>query len=643
MEVILMTGVACRNTGTCVTVIAFLAAIGCTSNDSTDFAGLDATFDVAATGTSDDFYYYLDQRIPIEIDPEAIIVSGTDLSEPEIRHTVSPVTNITAIRDRRVGAQAHKILSLGVKSRSAAASAVALLRASKRYAFVSNQYRLQESGLRVLPVNRLVVHFNEGVTAQQAASVSNALGLGILQLADPDSSRFEYLFSYPEPMQQSPIAFANALSEHPLVEWAHADRYSLDATKAGAPTDPLYGYQYYMKNNITVGGVPVDIDVERAWDLTKGRATTQVAVLDEGIDADLGTNVWENLGLYFDLWPCNFGDPDCKNVLDPADPHGTAVAGILVARHNAYGVAGVAPGVTIQPGRMIRDGDFGSDDEVAQAIDWAWNSAQSDVINGSWGDFAPNNPMTFAIQRAYSWGRGGKGTVLVFAAGNGAFTPVSYPATLTETIGVSAINRYGALAAYSRTGYGIDVVAPSSDRFGGCGAGDVSTADFAGPEGCNGAPNGDNNYMGGFSGTSAATPQVAGIAALLLQLEPNLTANQVKNRIRSGARYWGPPTQFGAGLVSAYRTLVPPPPPLSARITQLDVVPEDTYCTWEAIVSGGTLPYTYEWSGLLTGTGESVSGVIEENGNLYLTVTDADDDEDSDQLWIEVDPEAFDC
>ena len=87
-----------------------------------------------------------------------------------------------------------------------------------------------------------------------------------------------------------------------------------------------------------------------------------------------------------------------------------------------------------------------------------------------------------------------------------------------------------------------------------------------------------------------------------------------------------------------------PGPPLSASITQLDIVPEEAYCTWEAIVSGGTLPYTYEWSGLFTGTGESVSGVVEPGGGtLYLTVTDANNDEDSDQIFIEVDPEALDC
>ncbi len=84
--------------------------------------------------------------------------------------------------------------------------------------------------------------------------------------------------------------------------------------------------------------------------------------------------------------------------------------------------------------------------------------------------------------------------------------------------------------------------------------------------------------------------------------------------------------------------------PLSASITQLDIVPEDTWCEWDAIVSGGTLPYTYEWSGLFTGTGESVGGVVpEEGGTLYLTVTDADDDESSDQIFIEVDPEPLDC
>jgi hypothetical protein len=61
------------------------------------------------------------------------------------------------------------------------------------------------------------------------------------------------------------------------------------------------------------------------------------------------------------------------------------------------------------------------------------------------------------------------------------------------------------------------------------------------------------------------------------------------------------------------------------------------------MVSGGTPPYAYQWSGLFTGSGPSVSGVVEENGTLYLTVTDAANDQGSDQIYVEIDPDTWDC
>jgi len=83
--------------------------------------------------------------------------------------------------------------------------------------------------------------------------------------------------------------------------------------------------------------------------------------------------------------------------------------------------------------------------------------------------------------------------------------------------------------------------------------------------------------------------------------------------------------------------------PLSVGVTQLALVPEGVSCTWEAMVSGGTPPYAYQWSGLFTGSGPSVSGVVEQNGTLYLTVTDAANDQGSDQIYVEIDPDTWDC
>lgn len=95
--------------------------------------------------------------------------------------------------------------------------------------------------------------------------------------------------------------------------------------------------------------------------------------------------------------------------------------------------------------------------------------------------------------------------------------------------------------------------------------------------------------------------------------------------------------QFGT------RSPICPPPPLSVFIAGPDEVPPDDYCTWQAIVTGGTAPYSYSWSGALSGSGGFVSGSIGQSSWLYLTVTDAGQNQDSNQIFITVDEELDEC
>jgi subtilisin family serine protease len=167
-----------------------------------------------------------------------------------------------------------------------------------------------------------------------------------------------------------------------------------------------------------------------------------------------------------------------------------------------------------------------------------------------------------AIHNAVTMGRNGLGTPVIFSAGNpsarssGVIKPVCFPATLSDVISVSAIDSSGSLADYAPNG-NIDVVAISGHLTGEC-LGSVSTADRQGSPGCSDGPTlgvSDVNYTHTFSGTSAAAPQVAGIAALIVARFPSLTASQVKARIRSGAVPWGAASDFGAGKASAYNAV----------------------------------------------------------------------------------------
>jgi len=256
------------------------------------------------------------------------------------------------------------------------------------------------------------------------------------------------------------------------------------------------------------------------------------------------------------------------NANDPSpvgnEAHGNACAGIIAASHNDEGIAGIAPLCRIMPVRLPSSGSVPGS-VYASAITFARTNGAA-IISNSWGFFSSNpnyEPVIVsAISDATSNGRGGLGCVVVFAAGNTADHAgsnsgfVTFPSNVLNpgvlTVGASDRNDYQAnYSPTSNLGSSqnqiIDVMAPSSKSiyFGQIAAGDpdVWTIDIQGGAGYNplvGAlPTTGTNYLdytGHFSGTSAACPQVAGVAALMLSENQNLTQAVVGTIIRSTAR-----------------------------------------------------------------------------------------------------------
>ncbi|GIV45717.1 MAG: hypothetical protein KatS3mg036_0535 [Ignavibacterium sp.] len=189
-----------------------------------------------------------------------------------------------------------------------------------------------------------------------------------------------------------------------------------------------------------------------------------------------------------------------------------------------------------------------TNDEIADGINWAWNNGAADVLSNSWG-YTQNGftwpAITNAINNARTNGRSGKGCIVVFAAGNtGSF--VTYPATVSGVLCVSAITKYGTIANYSSRGSRIDITAIGGDQ-------DIRTLDRMGSAGKN---SGDD--MSDFGGTSAACPQVSGVAALILSLDPNLTEQQVKDLITQNATdigALGKDNLYGWGRLDAGKSL----------------------------------------------------------------------------------------
>jgi len=457
----------------------------------------------------------------------------------------------------------HRILRLAAADRGRATSIVARLRRDSRFRFASTAFRGRDLSGDAVLVNRVVVQFKDGVTQSQIDSLNAALGTRIVRSPAPDSGFTAHWLRYPA--ESEPLKIAAQLDRHPLVAWASPDMIS-DQRPLSVPFDPFYSYQFWLRNTSTRNGVPINIDVERAWDLTKGTEAIRVAIIDDGIDINHPEYSFRNAQYYdsFQGAACADGQPGSAANPCAGDVHGTHVAGVLTAPHNSIGVAGVAPNVYLVFARIFRDRRANSTAEIAYAISWSWQSANADVISNSWGGGLPDNGITNAINNATARGRAGRGAVVVFAAGNfsnrcvtGYVDPVLYPANLSAPIAVAAINQDGNVACYSNGGSQIDIAAFGSRAVGStrCGHGDMVSTDLSGPRGCNDAPGGDIDYGGTFGGTSAAAPQVAGVAALLLTREPNLTYQQVRARLFNFADPWGAANDFGAGKLNAYRTL----------------------------------------------------------------------------------------
>ncbi len=600
------------------------------------------------------FYYYQGQPIYLQIDSTRVVVETTEPSALAAAQSVLAPLGVATQDDGIIGQSTshHRILRLAGATAQAAQRALQLLRADGRFTFASHIYNTLEGGHLMMPLNRLAVRFRPGVTVQQVDSINKVLGTRTISPPVPDSGYLSWRVAYP--VAADPLAISQTLYRSPLVKWADPEVIS-DQQPTYVPTDPFYPLQFHLKNSNMYAGVRVDINIEPAWDLTLGSSSVKVAIIDDGVDALQGNSgggfAGDFLGPFtgaqgYDLLydPSRPGESSISPCCN--DTHGTSVAGIIAATHNnGVGGAGIAPNTVVNVVRIFRKTyppesftrnpatDNATNVQIAAGINWAVNfQIASAVLSNSWGGGNPSDEITGAINNALTNGRGGLGAVVVFSAGNTSARsqayvgPVQYPASLSSTtnvISVGAIDRYGNAADYTPDGV-IDVVAPSGAHTGAC-LGEIITMDRYGSPGCNDGPSGNINYTSTFSGTSAAAPQVAGVAALLLSREPSLTAAAVRSRLRDGADPWGPSTTFGAGKLNAYGTLVAPP---RASISGPNAVTEYTSNTWTAVASGGAPPFTYRWT--VDGTPAGTSTSVTDGGSwaggtshtIGLTVTD---------------------
>ncbi len=385
------------------------------------------------------------------------------------------------------------------------------------------------------------------------------------------------LINLPQPLKGAALEDAmRRLRLHPDVAWVVPDEIEKRKLE---PTDPLWSAQWHLKaptTGLPGGYQPGALNLPPAWDIETGVGKpTVVAVVDSGIladhpdlanDAGAPSRLLPGYDFVSELSISNDGDGRDANPRDEGDwidtndlanPlfdqcdladsswHGTFIAGQIAARPNdAVGVAGINWGARVLPVRI--SGKCGARlSDLLDGVRWAaglpvngvpTNPTPAKVINLSFGGSGACNAAYQSLIQDVT----AAGALLVVAAGNSA-GPLTRPADCPGVLSVASVRRDGAKAEYSSFGANVALSAPggSSEN-----SGDFNTTyrPFDDTETWILAP--DNagtrqpttHVIGYKQGTSFSAPQAAGVASLMLALNPSLTVNALTDRLKAAVR-----------------------------------------------------------------------------------------------------------
>ena len=307
------------------------------------------------------------------------------------------------------------------------------------------------------------------------------------------------------------------------------------------PAKPPSQYQWYLENRDTNGQVlGVDLNVRAAWPLSRGQGTL-IAVADEPMETTHPDLVGRTTNApHYDF---EFSTPKVQPAT--SDAHATCVAGLAAAQgDNHLGIIGVAPLARLASWVALPS-DGSSLDSLQMATLFGYASNVVSVQNHSWGlntsaQDGPSVEEKVAITNAVLLGRQGRGEVIVRAGGNdrqSAWNANDDGYTSDPlAVAVAAVNFNGRFTTYSTAGACLLVAAPGGD-----GVTNLLTTDRSGSLGYNPGSStatdpADPNYVG-FAGTSGASPLVAGVVALVLAANTNLTARDTQQILLLAARH----------------------------------------------------------------------------------------------------------
>jgi len=442
-------------------------------------------------------------------------------------------------------------------------------------------------------IPEIVVRVKPDTNMAELQSLSESVGCGIKKRMEFTTQ--EYLLEVLGPDAEAVFAALEAFSHCPEVEWAAPNTafqpepcgqaLAGDLTFTGPgqitvagqdgntpgvfPNDDYFPKQWHLHNTGQSGGTPgADIRAAEAWEITTGDPNIVVALIDCGVDS-------RHPDLINNLVP-GYDFIENDDLPDPlagywGNAHGTACAGLIAAEgNNGIGVVGVTWNCKIMPIRIFGfradgTGIWLTEAEDATALRWA-ASHGADILSNSWGEGNAPAPIIHSgivdVTKAAGAGRHGKGCIVLFAAGNGSAPITLYPQRYPEVIAVGATDPCDIRWHYSNYGPELDIVAPSGCWTNRCAVPTpMWTTDIVGRGGWDQDNILDVNildYTDAMEGTSGACPIAAGVAALILSVEPNLTGDEVRHFLERSAKDVGDPGRddyYGWGRVDARAAL----------------------------------------------------------------------------------------
>ena len=482
---------------------------------------------ICAIGQTD-YYYYKGKKISLFVNEDKVCISIPKVCEKTSEMILSNVKDLERIND-----ETYDIFVVSRPEYEKLASSDSWKEDAKNI-LLTSCYRIEEKG-EVFSTPYLNVRLKQEQDIDLLASYAEKYGLKIVK-QDPFLPLW-YILAVTLNSNKSAVKCARELWESGMFAASVPDLSSKDLI---CSNDPLFNQQWGLHNSDHYG---IDISASSAWNYATGEYV-KIAILDTGVDLDhidLASNI---SSLSYDT---ETGTSPSVVYMD----HGTHCAGIAAAvKDNGIQIAGVAPEATIlSVSNSLLSSSSNIEQKLADGIVWAYQHG-ADIISNSWHLLAPHEAIEEAIRDAFRYGRNGKGCIVAFAAGNLGSEHINYPANCNDTIlAVGSIDITGVRASSSNYGAGLDIVAP--------GVNILSTL-----------PDDQTGYN---SSTSMACPHVAGVAALVLERNPELTVTQVNSIICSNAKKlpgvnfnetkpdgtWN--NEYGYGLVNAYYSVLNTP------------------------------------------------------------------------------------